>query len=110
MKLIIKLCLGLSHLWDHKFRHRSQDALNPLCDCVNDTETITHFFLHYPGFHIPRQTLLENIRNINEQVLIQMFLYGNPNSNLAVNRHNLNATTEYYYQQNDWNALFSTNN
>ena len=75
---------------------------SPLCDCGNDTETTTHFFLHCPSFHIPRQTLLNNIRNINEQILshgedqlIQMFLYGNPNFNLTVNRLILNATTEH---------------
>ena len=48
------------------------------------------------------QTLLNNIRNINEQILshgedqlIQTFLYGNPNFNLTVNRLILNATIEY---------------
>ena len=40
-----------------------------------------HFFLHCPSFHAPRQTLLNNIKNINEQILfhgeaklIQMFV------------------------------------
>ena len=35
----------------------------------NDTETITQFFPHCPSFHTPRQTLLNNIRNINGQTL-----------------------------------------
>ena len=102
IKLLTRLRLGLSHLRDHKFRHCFQDTLNPLCDCGNDTETTTHFFLHCPSFHTPRQTLLNNIRNINEQILshgedqlIQTFLYGNPNFNLTVNRLILNATIEY---------------
>ena len=69
IKLLIRLRLGLSHLCDHKFRHCFQDNLNPLCDCGNNTETITHFFLHCPSFHIRRQTLLNNIKNINEQIL-----------------------------------------
>ena len=84
-----------------------------MCDYGNDTETATHFFLHCPSFHTPRQTLLNNIRNINEQVLshsedqlIRTFLYGNPNCDLNVNRLILNATIEY--QQNDSSALFST--
>ena len=57
-----------------------------------------HTFLHCPSFHTPRQTLLNNIRNINEQILshgedqlIQAFLYGNPNCNLSVNMLVLNA-------------------
>ena len=102
IKLLKRLQLGLSHLRDHKFRHCFQDTLNLLCDCGNDTETTAHFFLHCPSFHTPRQTLLNNIRNINEQILshgedqlIQTFLYGNPNFNLTVNRLILNATIEY---------------
>ena len=99
IKFLTRLRQGLSHLGDHKFRHCFQDTLNPLCDYGNDTETITQFFLRCPRFHTPRQTLLNNIRNINEQILsqgedqlIQTFLYGNPNCNLTVNRLMLNAT------------------
>ena len=102
IKLLTRLQLCLSHPCDHKFRHCFQDTLNPLCDCGNDTEITTHFFLHWPSFHIFRQTLLNNIRNINEKILshgeeqlIQTFLFGNPNFNLAVNRLILNATIEY---------------
>ena len=81
IKLLTRLRLGLSHLRDHKFRYCFQHTLNPLYDCDNDTETIMHFFLHCPSFHAPRQTLLNNIKNINEQILfhgeaklIQMFV------------------------------------
>ena len=94
--------LGLSHLHDHKFRHFFEDFVNPLCDCGNDTETVTHFFLHCPTFHAPRQTLLNNIININKQILsqgvdqlIQRFLYGNSYCDLTFNRLTLNATIEY---------------
>ena len=69
IKLLTRLRLGLSHLRDHKFRHCFQDTLNPLCDCGNDTETTTHFFIHCPSFHTPRHTLLNNIRSISEQIL-----------------------------------------
>ena len=102
IKLLTRLRLGLSHLRDHKFRHCFQDTLNPLCDCGNDTETTTYFFLHCPSFQTPRQTLLSYIRNIHKQILshgedqlIQTFLYGNPNFNLTVNRLISNATIEY---------------
>ena len=55
MKLLTRFRLGLSHLRDHKFRHYFQDTLlTPLCECGNDTETTTHFFLHCPIFHIPK--------------------------------------------------------
>ena len=87
IKLLTRLRLGVITSF--------QDTLNPLCDCGNDTETTTQFFRHCPSCHqkTPRQTLLYNIRNINEQILshgedqlIQTFLYGNPNFNLTVTR------------------------
>ena len=53
-KLLTRLRLSLSHLCDHKCRHRFQDTPNHLCDCGNDTETTAQFFLHYPSFHTPR--------------------------------------------------------
>ena len=93
IKLSTRLQLGLSHIRDHKFRHCFQDTQNPLCDCGNDTETVTHFFLHCPSFHTSRQILLNNIRNINKQILphdedhlVKTFLYRNPSCNLTINR------------------------
>ena len=99
-KLLTRLRLGLSHIRDQKFRHCFQDTQYPLL--WYDTETIAHIFLHCPSFHTPRQTLMNNIRNINEQILshgkdqlIQTFLYCNPNCNLTVSRLILNAAIEY---------------
>ena len=60
IKPLTRLRLGLSHLHDHKFRYSFKDTLNRLCYYGNDAETTTHFFLHYPSFHTPRQTLLNN--------------------------------------------------
>ena len=98
IKTLTRLWVGFSHLHDHKFRHCFEDTLNPLCDCGNDTETTTHFFLHCPSFHTLRKTLL----NINKQLLshsedqlIETFLYDNRNCNLTVNRLILNANIEY---------------
>ena len=100
--ILTKLRLTLSHLRDHKFRHCFEDTLNPLCDCCNDTETTTHFFLLCASFHTPRQTLFNIIRNINEQILfhgedksIQTFLYCNSKRNLTVNRLILSTKIEY---------------
>ena len=88
IKLLTRFRLGLSHLRDHKFRHCFQDTLNTWCGY--DTEITKNFFLHCPSLHTPRQTFLNNITNINEQILsysedqlIQTFLYGNPNFNLT---------------------------
>ena len=102
INLVTRLSLGLSHPRDNKFKHHFQDTVTSLCDCGNNTETITHFFLTRPRFHTPKQTFLNNIRNINEQILfhgedklIQTFLRVNPNGNLTFSRLILNATIEY---------------
>ena len=33
IRLLARLCLGLSHLRERKFKHSFQDCLNPLCLC-----------------------------------------------------------------------------
>ena len=67
IKVLKILRLDLSHLRDHKFRHCFQDTLNPLCDCGNDTETITHtFFSIAQVFKLvakPRWIILEKLTN-----------------------------------------------
>ena len=38
IRLLNRLCLGFSHLREHKFRHNFADTLNPLCSCSLETE------------------------------------------------------------------------
>ena len=71
IKLLTRLRLGLSHLHEHKFRHYFQDTLNPLCECGKDIESTVHFFLHCTNFLIPRQTVFQKIRNIDDNILSQ---------------------------------------
>ena len=59
IKLLTRLCVGLSHLRERKFRHNSQDTINPLCPCSLEIESTSHFFLCYQNF-IPRRTNLMN--------------------------------------------------
>ena len=93
IKLLTRLRIGLSHLREHKFRHCFQDTLNPLCDCGKGIESTIQFFLYYTNFLIPRQTLFQNIRNINDSILsqsetqlTQTLLYRNPNYRSNINR------------------------
>ena len=69
IRLITRLCLELSHLCKHKFKHSFQDCLNPLCLCGNDAETSSHFLLDCPTYSKKRMTLLNKIRNINNGIL-----------------------------------------
>ena len=85
IKLITRLRLGLSHLREHKFKHSFQDTLNPLCNCGQDIESTTHFFLHCPFFINERRTLLSTMHSFDSKLLdstdydlIQMLLFYTP--------------------------------
>ena len=39
VKLLTRLRLGLSHLFEHKFKYSFQDSLNPFWSCDKDIET-----------------------------------------------------------------------
>ena len=69
LKLLTRLLLGLSHLRYHKFRHNFQDCIYPICDCGLEIETATYFLLHCPLFQSARQSLLMNIKKIDESIL-----------------------------------------
>ena len=69
IKLITRLRLGQCHLREHKFKHSFQDTLNLLCNCGQDTESTTHFFLRCPFFINERRTLLSTIRNLDSILL-----------------------------------------
>ena len=61
--------LGLRHLRYHKFRHNFQDCINAVCVCGLETETNTHCLIHWPLFQSAGQSLLINIRKIDESIL-----------------------------------------
>ena len=68
VKLLTTLRLGLSHLYEGKFKHGFQDTLKPICSCANDMETSAHFLLHCPHYSTKRSTFLNTIRNINRNI------------------------------------------
>ena len=69
LKLLTRLCLGLSHLRYDKFRHSFQDCINPICICRLQIETATHFLFHCPLFQSARHSILINIEKIDESIL-----------------------------------------
>ena len=102
VKLLTRLRLGLSHLRDHKFKHSFQDSLNPICNCGTDVETTTHCLLHCPLFSDERLILINNIRNIDNNILnlndsrfSEVLLFGNSSFNNTKNTSILNTTIEY---------------
>ena len=83
IKLLTRLRLGFSHLHKHKFKHCFQDTLNPLCEWVKDIESTMHFFLHCSNILIPKHTLFQKIRHIDDNLsqsqtqLVQTLMYNN---------------------------------
>ena len=101
LKLLTRLRLGLSHLRYHKFRHNFQDCINPMCDCGLKTETTTHFLLHCLLFQSARQSLLMNIKKIDESILkkheeliTKTLLCGDDKFHLACNK-SISSTIEF---------------
>ena len=102
IQLLTRLRLGLSQLYEHKFRHCFQDTLNPLCECSKDIESTMHFFLHCTNFLILRQTLFQKIRNTDDSILsqsetqlTQTLLYDNQNYHSSINKLIIISTIEY---------------
>ena len=50
IKFATRLCLGLSHLRERKFKHSFQDTLNLLCNCGMEVESCIHPLLQCPFF------------------------------------------------------------
>ena len=69
IKIIVRLRLGMSHLRERKFKHSFQDAINPLCNCGQDIESATHFFLHCSFFINEIGTPLRTIRSLDSKLL-----------------------------------------
>ena len=102
IKLFTRLRLGLTPLHEHKFRHCFQDTLNPSCEYAKDIDSTMHFFLHCTNSLIPRQTVFQKIRNIDDNILSQIetqltqtLLYGNQIYHPSINRLIINSTIEY---------------
>ena len=64
LKLLTRLRLGCSRLNKHRFNHKFQNCINPLCSCSLETESTSHFLLHYHHYTNIHLTLLNNIAKI----------------------------------------------
>ena len=52
---------------------------NPLCTCGRN-ETINHFFIECPQYHLPRVVLIENLTQININFNLETLLHGTRDS------------------------------
>ena len=78
------------------------DTLNPLCSCSLETECTEHFFLRCQNYITIRQTLFNELKRINPNVLnftdrsiTQILLYGDPKFDEVANKMILKAIIEF---------------
>ena len=113
IKLLTRLRLGLSHLREHKFKHRFQDTLNHICLCGDDVQSTSHFLLYCPSFINERRILLNSLNQIDgnllkkiDTLLVENLLYGNKSMNHSNNTRILNAKITFILSTNRFEEAF----
>ena len=98
LRLLTRLRLGLSHLNEHRFNHNFQNCINPLCTCSLEVESVSHFFLHCLHYNDIRETLFNELKSIDENILklsgnklINLLFYGDSKFDSNKNTKLLNA-------------------
>ena len=83
-------------------QHSFQDTINPLCNCGQDIESATHFFLLCLFFSNERRTLLSTIRSLDFKLLdctnydlTQTLLFGNTSQTSSNNFEIINTSIDY---------------
>ena len=102
LKLLTRVRLGLSQLNDHKFNHNFKDYINPLCSCNLSVENNVHFFLHCHHFSLQRQTLMNNIKSIDNDIinetdsdLVNILLFGSSEYQYHINSKILSFSIDF---------------
>ena len=103
--------IGLSHIYEHKFKHNFQDNLNPICNCGQDIETTSHYLLHCPDYLHERKTLLNtvsfivsNIFDFNNHEVTEILLYGKDHLDDVNNTSILDSRINYLIEIKRFNA------
>ena len=102
LSLLTHLCLGLSHVNEHKFRYNFDDCVNPLCSCSVKPETTLHLFLHCHNLLNIGRKLLDKIKLLDETLLVLIeesllivLFFGSNIYNEQVNVKILDALIDY---------------
>ena len=101
LKYLTHLCLELSHLNEHKFKHNFQNCINPLCTCSLEPESNSDFFLccqRIVELMNDLKIIYENILRLSENSLVQLLLLKYPEYNLIDNCQILNASMNFILQ------------
>ena len=82
-KLHTRLCLGFTHLNEHRLRHNFHQYLNPLCTCSLELENTFHFLLHCHHNTLFRAELTNTVKtfvvdfaSLSDSKKVKTTLYG----------------------------------
>ena len=102
LKLLTSLCLGFSHLNEHRFRHNFQECMNLVCSCSLEIEYTSHHRLrcHYFTLHrIDRMNSVKSICNNFESMTnnnkITLLLYGDSPFDESKNKFILQSSMKH---------------
>ena len=102
LKLITRLCLGLSRLNEHRFKHNVNDCINPLCTCSMDIQSTVHYFLHCNYYDSARISVLNDLNSVDRNLLslsdlslVNILLYGGPQFDYSQNAYILNSSIKH---------------
>ena len=102
VRLLNRLCLGFSHLREHKFRHNFVDTLNPLCSCCLGTKDTGDYILRCQNNLLFHTTFMNDLNNINTAIaslntndLLRVILYGDESFNKETNCKILTASIKF---------------
>ena len=102
LKLLTRQRLGLSHLNDHKFNHNFRDCINPLCSFSLSVENNVHFLLHCHHYSLQRQTLMDDIKSIHQDIihacdsdLVNILLFGSSKYQYHINSKILSFSIDF---------------
>ena len=87
----------------HKFRHNFNDTIDPMCSCDKEPETTLHYLLRCEFYSIYRLELLNDIcalkhslKNISEENLLKVLLYGVEEFSFKINSDILKCTIKFF--------------
>ena len=108
LKFLARLRLGFSHLNEHRFRHNSQDCMNPPCSCSLEIEDTSHYLLHCHHFSQNRidlvnsvKLILENFESLSDNIKKDILLYGDSRLDGNKNKFILLATLKVLIDSQD---------
>ena len=101
LKLLTRLCLGFSHLNEHRFWHNFQEFLNSLpCTCRLETENTSHSCCHRntpfrTDLTKSVKTFVINFEFLSDSKKVEILLYGDSRCNDEKNYSMLSTSINF---------------